>query len=412
MNSPDLVVAYLDLLYRHRELIAATYHQGRISESDGMAKPRGIQELRAQRTLVSLEQDSFRLNSSLGRHLDEALQKEQLFAAVGGNLADMAARLPWLVDEATKAYLEGRTDDLNDYVDTFDSAVYELADQIEQSLQMLRALTDTQFANVRTLAEKQRQNLWYIGRAERLGHTLQSLQGGEVMRRLDEDASAESLRSVFRTQIQDRLPEWRATLLEITEILKTYLYRLRQVEPAGRRLRAFHLFLRQHPDYALPALEEFPEPPEWATRPRAFRLGAHPDVNASALDEPLAKIAAALPNVASTLRKPAPTIGTLVPDDASPAVLTIALRAHQAAFQRFLDAIPASGHPLSSLAWKRAQPEEDGLTETLWLHCVYHETTLARPRISHLQWDIIEHPYPHPLSGNLIVQDILVRRAS
>ena len=206
------------------------------------AAPQRRQELRRQRTLIPLGEDRFRLASSLTRHLNEVLQKEQLFAAVGGQIADLATRLPWLVDDALKAGLEGRTEDLDLYLDAFRDAVFELADQIEQSLQTLRTLTDTHFAGVRTLAEKQRQNTWYIQRAERIGEALKALQTGELMERLDEEPVVAELAVVFRRQIRERVPEWRASLLDITDILKNYLYRLRRIEPAGRRLRAFSSF--------------------------------------------------------------------------------------------------------------------------------------------------------------------------
>ena len=116
------------------------------------------------------------------------LQKEQLYAAVGGNVADLAARLPLFIDEAVKAHLEGRTEDLDGYVDGFNNAVFDLADHIGGALQYLRMLADTRFASVRTLAEKQRQNAYYIGRAERIGEALKGLQTGGLMDRIDERA--------------------------------------------------------------------------------------------------------------------------------------------------------------------------------------------------------------------------------
>jgi hypothetical protein len=60
-----------------------------------------------------------------------------------------------------------------------------------------------------------------------------------------------------------------------------------QVEPAGRRLRAFNLFLKRNPDYAAPDLEELTEPPLWATRAAPLRLLAHPDLLDGATNEAL-----------------------------------------------------------------------------------------------------------------------------
>lgn len=407
-RTDDLVIAYLETLHRHRALIAAAYHQGRVQPGTEPATPRGIQELRRHRALVPLDQESFRLASSLGRHFDEVLQKEQLFAAVGGNVADLAARLPLLVDEAVKAHLEGRTEDLDGYTDAFDNAVFDLADHIDVALETLRMLADTRFASVRTLAEKQRQNAWYIGRAERLGEAIKVLQGGGLMDRLEEEPGAAPMALAFRAQLWGRLPRWRESLLDITEILKAYLYRLRQVEPAGRRLRAFNLFLRRNPDYSAPDIEELTEPPTWALRAAGLRLAVHPDLLDAGTNEALIEVAARLPASPTLIKRP-PKVGTLIPGaDAEPRVLMLAPRPYQLALRRLLAAVPPDGAPLSVLDWKREHPEYADLPDAIWLHCVLYEATLARRRTGHIRFERLELPQPYPLSGNIVVRDVLV----
>jgi hypothetical protein len=409
-RTDDLVIAYIEVLHRHRGLVAAAYHQGWLGASGEPATPRGIQDLRRHRTLVPLTQDAFRLASSLARHLDEVLQKEQLFAAVGGNIADLAARLPLLVDEAVKAHLEGRTEDLDGYVDAFNNAVFDLADHIDQALQYLRMLADTRFASVRTLAEKQRQNAWYIGRAERIGEAIKSLQTGGLMERIEDEPAAAPLLSAFRGQLWERLPEWRESLLDITEILKAFLYRLRQVEPAGRRLRAFNLFLKRNPDYVAPDVEELTEPPPWASRAAPLRVVSHPDLLDGATSEALIEVAAKLPP-SPTVIKREPKVGTLKPGaDQEPQVLVIAPRPYQLALRRLITEVLEGGEPLSALAWKRGHVEYADLPDPIWLHCVLYEATLARRRTGHIHFERVELPPSHPLSGNIVVRDVLVRR--
>jgi hypothetical protein len=411
-RTDDLVIAYIEVLHRHRELVAAAYHGAWIDASSEPATPRGIQDLRRHRALVPLARDAFRLASSLARHLDEVLQKEQLFAAVGGNIADLAARLPLLVDEVVKAHLEGRTEDLDGYVDAFNNAVFDLADHIEQALQYLRMLADTRFANVRTMAEKQRQNTWYIGRAERIGEAIKSLQSGGLIERIEDEPAGTALMSAFRDQIWERLPAWRASLLDITEILKAFLYRLRQVEPASRRLRAFNLFLRRNPDYVAPDVDELTEPPPWATRAAPLRLKAHPDLLDGATNEALIEVAAKLP-LSPTIIKREPKVGTLTPKaEEEPEVLVIEPKPYQLALRRLIAEVPESGESLSALEWKRRHAEYAGLPDPIWLHCVLYEAGLARPRTRHFRFERVELPQPHPLSGNIVVRDVLVRRAS
>ena len=391
-RTDDLVIAYLETLHRHRAIIAAAYHQGRIEDGDACATARGLQELRRHRALVPLTQEAFRLASSLARHLDEVLQKEQLFAAVGGNIADLATRLPLLVDETVKAHWEGRTEDLDGYVDGFNNAVFDLADHIAGALQTLRMLADTRFAGVRTLAEKQRQNAWYVGRAERIGEALKSLQTGGLMDRIEEEPAAAPLLPAFRGQLWEGLPRWRESLLDITEILKAYLYRLREVEPAGRRLRAFNLHLKRNPDYAAPDIDELTEPPEWATRAAPVRLLAHPDLGDAASAEALIEVAAKLPASPIVIKRP-PRVGALTAGtDQEARVLVIAPRPYQLALRRLIAEVPAGGEPLSVLTWKRGHAEYADLPDTIWLQCVLYEAGLARRRIERIRFERLELP--------------------
>jgi hypothetical protein len=411
-RSDDLVIAYIELLHWHRALIATAYHRGALNAADEVATPRGVQDLRRHRTLVPLSQDSFRLASSLARHLDEVLQKEQLFAAVGGNIADLATRLPLLVDETVEAHLEGRTEDLDGYADAFNNAVFDLADHVEQALQYLRMLADTRFASVRTLAEKERQNAWYVGRAERISEAVKALQTGGLMDRIEEEPAAAPLLVAFRGQIWERLPEWRESLLDITEILKAYLYRLRQVEPAGRRLRAFNLFLKRNPDYQPPDVDELSELPSWATRAAPLRMRAHPDLLDVATNEALIEVAAKLP-ASPTVVKRTPKVGELKQGaEQESRVLVIEPKPYQIALRRLINEIPTDGKPVSALDWKRACGEYAELPDDIWLHCVLYEATLSRRRVGHIRFQRVERPSTHPLSGNIVVADVLVHRAS
>ena len=411
MSRPDdLVVGYLETLHRHRAMVAAAYHQGWIDAGGEPATPRGIQDLRRHRTLVPLTQDAFRLAASLARHFDEVLQKEQLFAAVGGNIADLAARLPLLIDEAVKAHLEGRTEDLDGYVDAFNNAVFDLADHIEQALQYLRMLADTRFASVRTLAEKQRQNAWYIARAERISEALKSLQGGGLLDRIEDEPAAAPLAPSFRGQLWGRLPQWRESLLDITEILKTFLYRLRQVEPAGRRLRAFNLFLKRNPDYVAPDIEELTEPPVWTSRAAPLTVIAHPDLRDGTTSEALIEVAVRLPPSPTVIQRP-PKVGTLKEGtDQEPRTLVIEPRPYQLALRRLIAEVPTDGEPVSALDWKRDRSEYADLPDSIWLHCVLYEATLARRRTERVRFERVELSPSHPLTGNIVVRDVLVRR--
>lgn len=411
-KNTDLVIAYIDLLHRHKFLVAEAYHQGRVTADEERRTERGIQDLRRQRTLVVLDADSFRLASSLSRHLDDVLQKDQPFSAVGGQIADQALRLPLLAEEAIMAAIEGRMDDLDGYVDAFNNAVFDLSDAITQALQTLRVLVDTRFAGVRTAAEKERQNRWYIQRAETLSEALRALQVDGLMSRLEEEPIANGLRDVYLNQIWMRLDDWRQSLLDITDILKRYLYRPRDIEPTGRRMRAFHLYLKRHPDYTVPEIEDLADVPEWATRAAPLTLLAHPDPRDDATREAMADLADALPAAPSPVER-ASKVGTLISDqDSLPQVVAAQPRPHQKALEHFFASVPKDGQALSALTWKRLQQHTDspanGLDEESWLLCLVYERSLRRKRTQHLCFDYVERASSHPLDGVIVIRDILV----
>jgi hypothetical protein len=231
-----------------------------------------------------------------------------------------------------------------------------------------------------------------------------------MMEQIAEEPAAESLMPAFRGQLWERLAEWRESLLDITDILKSYLYRLRDVEPAARRFRAFALFLKRNPDYVAPDIEELAEPPLWATRAPPLRIQGHPDLLDNATNEALIEIAARLPATPVVVKRP-PKVGNLVPGGAAKdQVVAIQPKPYQLALKRLLAEVPGNGEPLSALAWKRRQREFDALPDEIWLQCILYETTLERQRTAKLRFERRELPPAHPLSGNILVRDVLVRR--
>lgn len=116
----------------------------------------------------------------------------------------------------------------------------------------LHVITENQFANVSTLAEKRRQNEFYLKRAKRIGETMALLESENLLGTLTGPSLLKPLLAVYQHQVLVRLPQWRATHMDITAVLKAYLYRLRQVEPNARRIRALAHFLRKDPDYQPP----------------------------------------------------------------------------------------------------------------------------------------------------------------
>lgn len=406
-TKTDLVESHLVKLFRHKELLATAYHRGVVSKADDKFGGRGLYELHQARALVPYANETYRLASSLARHLDEILQTEHLYAAVGADVSDLAARLPLLSDIVAKAALEGRHEDADEYIDQFDRAVFELADSISGALQFLRILADNKFANVATYAEKKRQNEFYLERVRRISDALVAIQTSGLIESLESSPEGERLLLSYRSQIANHLPEWRANLLDITAILREYLFRTRQIEAVARRFRAFSLFLKRTPEYVPPDIDTLADLPDWACRAPGFSLRSRASVHDPALDDPLLEIAKAIP-VAKPITVVVPKAGTLRDDfPATTGEETAKTKPWQEAIHSLITTV--GKQPVSAMSWKLRTASISDLPSDIWLLCLLHEESLRRRRTEGIRFEQILDT-AEPLSGMLKVRVILVSR--
>nr|WP_294863799.1 hypothetical protein [uncultured Pseudogulbenkiania sp.] len=405
-QSADSIISYLELLHSNRHLIAAAYCNGGVGMDED--NQRRIRQLQQHRVLIPYFQDDYRLSPSLGRHLDEVFQRQRSYA-VGANFGELINRLPQLIVEYINASHENRLEDQEMYGSDFDVGVFELASLVNNELLSLRVITENQFANVRTLAEKQRQNEFYLDRAEKIGEAISMLEGDLLLGTLEGSTLLKPLFVVYQHQILTRLQEWRATHLDITAVLKAFLYRLRQVEPEARRLRAFAHFLRKNPDYQLPEVDSIQALPSWSSRFAGLRLKVHPDLSSSQTRESFVDVAKAIPAAKITIVKER-LAGHLIGDGTDKPVNVIQPKPVQLAFHRYLDAASSAMKPLSAVSWKRQQQEFTELDDEAWLLYTIHAIQMLgkgpKGRLREFQIERREAPRGHPRSGNIVVTDI------
>ncbi|MBH2020113.1 MAG: hypothetical protein I8H91_11330 [Burkholderiales bacterium] len=406
-QSIDTIVAYLEVLHVNRHLIAAAYCQGGIALED--ENQRRIRQLMQHRVLIPYFQQDFRISPTLGRHLDEVFQRQRSYA-VGANFGDLTNRLRQLIIEFMTASHENRPEDQEDYAAEYDAGVFELASLINDELLSLRAITENQFANVSTMAEKQRQNEFYLDRAEKIGETIALLEGQSLLGTLSDSPLLKPLLEVYRHQVLIRLAGWRSTHMDITAVLKAFLYRLRQIEPNARRIRAFAHFLRKNPDYQPPESEGIQTLPAWSSRYVGLRLKTHPDLSISQSREVLAEIAQSIASAKiSIVRERA--AGRLINDGAVNSVRVIQPKPVQLAFHRYLQAACDALLPLSAIGWKRKQPEFSRLDDDAWLLYAVHSIemlgkSIKTGRLRGLEVKRYEAPAEHVRSGNIVIKDV------
>lgn len=408
MNATtDGIVAYLNVLHTHRQLIAETYHRNSITLTDD--NQRAIRQLQQQRILSPYLQDEFRLAPSLTRHLDEVFQRQRNYA-ISSNFEEQFNRLLHLADEYQKASHENRSDDRDNYEADFDTGVFELGESIASGLLLLRTLTDNRFAHVSTLAEKQRQNAYYIKQAEKLGDVLLSLQASGVLELLNGSSLLAPLLRVYQHQLLTPLDEWRASLLDITATLRNYLYRLRQIEPEAKRLRNFAHFLNRNPDYQPPELEDLPQQlPMWAQRFTGITIHTHPDLSRNTVREELADIARTIPAKAVKITRER-AAGQLIAGSDTKTVITLQPKPIQLAFQRYLHAARESLQPLSALHWLHQQTSTELPIAEAWIMYVLHAVQVLFTNDANIANTLVmqrvEAPLAHRYSGNIVVMDI------
>lgn len=407
-NAKDVVTQYIDALHTAREVIAEAYHAGTVTLND--ATQRKIRMLQQHRAIVPYMHDEFRLSSSLNGHLDIVAQRWRNFD-IPTNFVEQIERLPHLIDEYLKASREDRIDDRDTYATDFDAAVFDLAEGIIGALMKLRTLTENNFANVSTLAEKTRQNDFYTAKSRTLTSLLNSAQFQEIADELATSELLAPLNAVFKYQIGNQLSEWRSTITDINKILLAYLFRLRVISADAKQIRSLALFLRKNPDYQFAEVADKDEMPAWARKYRGMSVRAHPDFAVNATREVFAEVARAVPEPKMKTSKERPA-GTLF-NAAPPSVIVLQQKPEAVALRLFTQVAMASASPVSAIEWLRRHDATASLDAHAWLLYAWHalHAQLSRKRGAfNMKRELWPDAYSY--SGNLMIRDLYLWKSN
>lgn len=293
----DKVKILLSRLHLSSDLISHAYFSGGILKTDENTK--SIEKLRQFRLLSPGIRDTFQLRGSLRRFLNVTLNQKVAYG-VGANLGGFFDQLARLVDEHVIAFQEGRDDDRDQYEGQIQEVISEIADSIEDELLDLRTHVETRFAAVSTIAEKTRQNIYYLKRTQALLSLIESVHFSDFE---DQFEAHENLLLSFKILLSDRIPSFRESLNGILEVLNNYLFEFRKIEERARKMRAFSLYLKRNPDWLPRDWDDAAEPYEGLRLASPLDLQAYPDTSDDRLQEQLAEIAASIPSWADNRRK-------------------------------------------------------------------------------------------------------------
>lgn len=401
--SRDGVKHLIGRLASHQHLVSQAYYNGELIKDEDSA--RGIELLQQHKVLIPRGEDAYTLHTTLRRFLDAALNIERLYG-IGSDLGVAFERLEQLTDALFNVAHEGQIEDRERIEDEIRQSIYEISDNLAADLAHLRTLVENRFGNVSTLAEKKRQNAYYIGRTEKVVRAIELFTLSELGERIQTQGAFANIAGMFRAQLQERLPSFRQNLNDILEILKQYLFEYREIEERTRRVRSLWLYLERHPVYELQEWDETAHPQPWLLKASGISINSHPWVRDPEYTDALADLAGdiAPPVLRLPVERPR---GSLLEEDSAPSVL-LQSRPYQQAIERLIATCKTESLRTSALEWYLEHPDELGdMSVSVWLQCVLEDLGPRKKR--ELAIVVLAEETADPIfSGNVIVSDVLV----
>jgi hypothetical protein len=397
----------LGAIAAHRELIGETYARGTSSRTAENAGE--VYVLQQLRIFLTDGHDRFRLSRHLTRFLDDITQKQRLYELLGDDIGNLNNRVHQLRDEYVSAVMDSQLDAIDAIAGDFHDACAELSDAVTSSISRLLLQAESDFAAVRTLSAKERQNKHYLDQADKLSQALGSLDRMNMQELLDSGMPAYAgLAEPYRRLITKRLNEWNTELSRVTGILKAYLYKLRQIAPDVKRLRAFSRFLHQNPDYTPPDFTDQRALPTWLQRDPGIRLDAYPDTADATLTDELEAIARKLPAPKVAIRKQREA-GSLSRRDADKEPVTITQPPYRIALHRLGVAALQSAEPISAVKWKRQHATGLDVPDDIWILLVLHSRDIDKLPFRRIAYQSIGQPGDAQISRNQYIKDVVLR---
>jgi hypothetical protein len=385
------------VLANHVEVIDEAYSKGVVYPS--AQNQRSLNQLRQLKILAKHGEDGYRIAVRLNQFLDHALSSDRV-RRLDTDLASWIETLEQQISLYRDACSENRLDDADIYLLEIERLVFDLADTLEDNTHYLLMLVNSRFANVRTLAEKQKQNVFYIARLEKLVNAISALQPEYLLEMVEE---LPIIYQLIERQLIRLLPIYQQRLQDVLDKLKVFLFELRQIEAQAKLVQGFMFFLRQNPGYQLRDWSETDTIPEFWNQIQPLQLQAYADPLDHAVEDKLIDIVQKIKVDTEVLltKQKKRRINAVAPPTSAKQAMEIPFYRQQ--LQGFLQRVGEK--PLSALAFRQAFVSD--IEPSIWLACVMNEC--LRQRHKHLQIEFRqvggEGGY---FSGNKKVTDILL----
>ncbi len=383
---------------QHSDIVAEAYFGGSVALCE--TNQRALNQLKQLKVLANSGSQNFRLSARLSQFLDGALNSDRM-RRLDTDLGSWVDLLEQQIALYRDAFSEDRLEDCDAYLAEVERLVFDLSDTLEENTTYLLMLVNSRFANVRSLSEKKRQNIFYIGRLEKLVSAVSNLQP-TLLLELAEDH--EGMQALIERQLVRNLPTHRQRLQDILDTLKTFLFQLRQIEVRAKLVRGFAFFLRQNPDYIPKEWSEQEHIPSQWNRVQGLSFKAHPDTVSHAMEAELIEIAhkVKIDNAALLARQPQRRINSVS------LVRRPAIRVEQPLYRQHLGGLfdhakKLPGHGVSALAFRRLHAIE--IAEAVWLSCVLGEGIRRKAQQQGYDFEFVSWD-ANGFTGNLRVKDL------
>lgn len=404
------IVSYIEALHASRHLIAEAYCDGSISIDDENSRQlRNLQQLRIMRSHTQRE-NSLRLAPDYMKLFDKVVSRFRLMM-VSSDLSSQMTRLHALVEGFQTACEEGQEENREAYGDDFDFGAYEISDAVDEMIMHVDIITNNNFANVDSYPEKIRQNTHYLAEMKRLVETLSVINDPALLDILQSSREVSPLLDQYEHHLLDKMNAWRAKLHDIITLLERYLAKMRTIEPYAKRIRTLSIFLHKNPNYKPREPEDYPYIPDWAYRDEGLKLTAHPDVMDESQEEALIPIAKSIENIKNAIPRERKA-GTLADDDETPRVKVIEPTPFERAVMSLSSQVKDHPEGLSAIRYLRTHEltKEIDLSVSLMCLALMLENKKKRKQFSLESIAVTRRVLPEPdaLSGNIIIEDLLL----
>ncbi len=386
----------------HSDLVAQAYYEGVIYKDS--KNQRGLNQLKQLKILVKHSVDGYRISGRLGQFVDSALSSDRL-RRLDTDLASWVDTLEQQILLYQDAWDENRVEDWDNYSAEIERLVFDLSDNLEENTSYLLMLVNSRFANVRTLAEKKKQNVFYISRVERLVDAISSLQPEYLLERVDEHPA---LHELLEQQLIRLFPVYQQRLQDILDKLKTFLFELRKIEARAQLVQGFSFFLRQNPAYETQDWSEQETIPEQWNQIKPLQLSASADTQDYGIEDELISIAKKLRLDSDALlsKKAKRPINKVERVEREIQVMELPL--YRKWLRRYFALLEQqSGEAISALSFQQKYVQE--IEPALWLGCVLNEWLRQQQRHSKIHLDFIQFASHAGFTGNKKVKDIILR---